>query len=207
MRRKECRPSCRSGSPSGRANSGRASTRSSGTFDLRIEALDIGWPDLLRIFRESGNHEGAWHLALVPRSLGYWHASGLDPVHGRSDHGDALLEGASFLRPDPGELRVRLFHGIVVARPAHAHSQDASDLRNGMGGCSLDERMAHVLEKRTEFLESAKRIKRKNSFVMKKELVELRVNGRLQELAIEPSKLLLDTLREDLHLKIGRAHV
>ncbi len=35
---------------------------------------------------------------------------------------------------------------------------------------------------------------------MKKELVELRVNGRRHELAIEPSKLLLDVLREDLGL-------
>jgi len=35
---------------------------------------------------------------------------------------------------------------------------------------------------------------------MKKELVELRVNGRTHELAIEPSKLLLDVLREDLGL-------
>ena len=35
---------------------------------------------------------------------------------------------------------------------------------------------------------------------MKKELISLRVNGRTYELAIEPSKLLLDTLREDLAL-------
>src|SRR3954451_9682204 len=35
---------------------------------------------------------------------------------------------------------------------------------------------------------------------MKKELILLRVNGRTHELAIEPSKLLLDTLREDLGL-------
>ncbi len=35
---------------------------------------------------------------------------------------------------------------------------------------------------------------------MKKELIELRVNGRTHELAIEPSKLLLDVLREDLNL-------
>lgn len=35
---------------------------------------------------------------------------------------------------------------------------------------------------------------------MKKELVELRVNGRTHEFAIEPSKLLLDALREDLQL-------
>src|SRR5437899_638863 len=35
---------------------------------------------------------------------------------------------------------------------------------------------------------------------MKKELIELKVNGRRYELAIEPSKLLLDTLREDLCL-------
>ncbi len=34
---------------------------------------------------------------------------------------------------------------------------------------------------------------------MKKELIELRVNGRTHELAIEPSKLLLDVLRQDLH--------
>ncbi len=33
---------------------------------------------------------------------------------------------------------------------------------------------------------------------MKKELIELRVNGRAHELAIESSKLLLDALREDL---------
>jgi carbon-monoxide dehydrogenase small subunit len=33
---------------------------------------------------------------------------------------------------------------------------------------------------------------------MKKELIELRVNGRTHELAIEASKLLLDALREDL---------
>jgi carbon-monoxide dehydrogenase small subunit len=35
---------------------------------------------------------------------------------------------------------------------------------------------------------------------MKKELIELRVNGRSHELAIEPSKLLLDALRQDLQL-------
>ena len=35
---------------------------------------------------------------------------------------------------------------------------------------------------------------------MKKELIELRVNGRSHELAIEPSKLLLDALRQDLGL-------
>src|SRR5579884_1931350 len=35
---------------------------------------------------------------------------------------------------------------------------------------------------------------------MKKELIELRVNGRTRELAVEPSKLLLDALREDLRL-------
>jgi aerobic carbon-monoxide dehydrogenase small subunit len=35
---------------------------------------------------------------------------------------------------------------------------------------------------------------------MKKELIELRVNGRRHEVAIEPSKLLLDALREDLRL-------
>ena len=35
---------------------------------------------------------------------------------------------------------------------------------------------------------------------MKKELIELRVNGRRHELAVEPSKLLLDVLREDLGL-------
>lgn len=35
---------------------------------------------------------------------------------------------------------------------------------------------------------------------MKKELIELRVNGRSHELAIEPSKLLLDALRDDLQL-------
>jgi aerobic-type carbon monoxide dehydrogenase small subunit (CoxS/CutS family) len=33
---------------------------------------------------------------------------------------------------------------------------------------------------------------------MKKELVELRVNGRTREVAIEPSRLLLDALRQDL---------
>ena len=35
---------------------------------------------------------------------------------------------------------------------------------------------------------------------MKKELMELRVNGRRREVAVEPSKLLLDVLREDLEL-------
>jgi len=35
---------------------------------------------------------------------------------------------------------------------------------------------------------------------MKKELIELRVNGRSHELAIEPTKLLLDALRQDLRL-------
>lgn len=35
---------------------------------------------------------------------------------------------------------------------------------------------------------------------MKKELIELKVNGRAHELAIETSKLLLDVLREDLQL-------
>ena len=35
---------------------------------------------------------------------------------------------------------------------------------------------------------------------MKKELIELRVNGRRHEIAIEPSKLLLDALRQDLDL-------
>ena len=35
---------------------------------------------------------------------------------------------------------------------------------------------------------------------MKKELIELRVNGRKHELAIEPSELLLDVLRRELDL-------
>ena len=35
---------------------------------------------------------------------------------------------------------------------------------------------------------------------MKKELIQLRVNGCSYELAVEPSKLLLDVLREDLRL-------
>jgi carbon-monoxide dehydrogenase small subunit len=35
---------------------------------------------------------------------------------------------------------------------------------------------------------------------MKKELIELKVNGRRHELAIEPNKLLLDVLRQDLGL-------
>ena len=35
---------------------------------------------------------------------------------------------------------------------------------------------------------------------MRKELIGLRVNGRTHELAVEPSKLLLDALREDLRL-------
>src|SRR5690349_22844897 len=35
---------------------------------------------------------------------------------------------------------------------------------------------------------------------MKKELITLRVNGRIHELAVEPSKLLLDVLREELGL-------
>ena len=35
---------------------------------------------------------------------------------------------------------------------------------------------------------------------MKKELIGLRVNGRTHELAIEPSKVLLDVLRQDLDL-------
>ncbi|HEY2915398.1 MAG TPA: (2Fe-2S)-binding protein [Candidatus Angelobacter sp.] len=35
---------------------------------------------------------------------------------------------------------------------------------------------------------------------MKKELIELRVNGRKHELAIEPSELLLDVLRQEMDL-------
>ena len=35
---------------------------------------------------------------------------------------------------------------------------------------------------------------------MKKELIELRINGRHHEVAVEPSKLLLDTLRQNLQL-------
>lgn len=35
---------------------------------------------------------------------------------------------------------------------------------------------------------------------MKKQLIELKINGRSHELAIEPNKLLLDVLRQDLDL-------
>src|SRR5947207_316975 len=35
---------------------------------------------------------------------------------------------------------------------------------------------------------------------MKKQLIQLRINGRLRELALEPNKLLLDALRQDLDL-------
>jgi aerobic-type carbon monoxide dehydrogenase small subunit (CoxS/CutS family) len=35
---------------------------------------------------------------------------------------------------------------------------------------------------------------------MKKQLIELRINGRTHELAVEPNKLLLDVLRNDLDL-------
>jgi len=37
---------------------------------------------------------------------------------------------------------------------------------------------------------------------MKKELVDLKINGRSHELAIEPSKLLLDALRQTCSLPI-----
>src|ERR1019366_2847521 len=40
----------------------------------------------------------------------------------------------------------------------------------------------------------------KLGFPMRKELIELRVNGRPRELAIEPSALLLDVLRQELQL-------
>ena len=42
---------------------------------------------------------------------------------------------------------------------------------------------------------------------MKKELIELRVNGRKHELAIEPSELLLDVLRQELDLQDQSAGV
>jgi aerobic-type carbon monoxide dehydrogenase small subunit (CoxS/CutS family) len=35
---------------------------------------------------------------------------------------------------------------------------------------------------------------------MKKELIELRINGRIHEVASAPSALLLDVLRQDLQL-------
>jgi aerobic-type carbon monoxide dehydrogenase small subunit (CoxS/CutS family) len=35
---------------------------------------------------------------------------------------------------------------------------------------------------------------------MKKELIELRVNGRMHELAVQPNSILLDVLRQDLDL-------
>jgi len=35
---------------------------------------------------------------------------------------------------------------------------------------------------------------------MEKELIELRINGRVQELAVEPNRTLLEVLREDLRL-------
>jgi carbon-monoxide dehydrogenase small subunit len=35
---------------------------------------------------------------------------------------------------------------------------------------------------------------------MKKQLIELKINGRSHEVAVEPSKLLLDALRQDLQL-------
>src|ERR1700758_5499971 len=35
---------------------------------------------------------------------------------------------------------------------------------------------------------------------MKKQLLELRINGRAREIAIEPNKLLLDALRQDFEL-------
>lgn len=35
---------------------------------------------------------------------------------------------------------------------------------------------------------------------MKKQLIELRINGRTHELAVEPNQLLLDVLRQDLEL-------
>lgn len=35
---------------------------------------------------------------------------------------------------------------------------------------------------------------------MKKELIELRINGRIHELAVQPNSLLLDVLRQDLDL-------
>src|SRR3954447_3885342 len=49
-------------------------------------------------------------------------------------------------------------------------------------------------------LANAKGRSAKCEFSMKKELIELRVNGRRQELAVEPSRLLLDVLRQDLDL-------
>ena len=41
---------------------------------------------------------------------------------------------------------------------------------------------------------------RAHKLLMKKELIELRVNGRSHEVAVEPSALLLDVLRQELDL-------
>src|SRR6516164_1550354 len=41
---------------------------------------------------------------------------------------------------------------------------------------------------------------RSSYLLMKKELIELRVNGRTHEVAAEPSALLLDVLRQELEL-------
>ena len=46
----------------------------------------------------------------------------------------------------------------------------------------------------------SKRRQRRSGSRMKKNLLELRVNGRSHELAIEPNRLLLDALRQELQL-------
>ena len=43
-------------------------------------------------------------------------------------------------------------------------------------------------------------VARSSRLLMKKELIELRINGRQHEVAVEPSALLLDVLRQELDL-------
>jgi carbon-monoxide dehydrogenase small subunit len=57
---------------------------------------------------------------------------------------------------------------------------------------------AEVAEEKSQKLKAKSQKLRAKT--LKKELLQLRVNGRLRELAVEPSKLLLDVLREDLAL-------
>src|SRR5580704_13482350 len=70
----------------------------------------------------------------------------------------------------------------------------------GRSGEGSDGKLPNYVQRSISLQLAIKRARNSRLTSMKKELIELRVNGRSHEIAIEPSKLLLDALRQDLDL-------
>lgn len=148
MRRKVSKPFCRNGSPGGRASRNQASARQSSAPDVRIEIVADRGNALLCLFCQGGGFQDQRRVGMVARSLGSGCSPGLDVVHDRAHHRNALLERTSVFRLGSGQLQSWVHDGLMGWFSGNCGPRNSPDLSRGVGCLGIGEPWAVVFEGR-----------------------------------------------------------